>query len=199
MRVAIFASGHGTNFDAIASSQILKDSGLEIEMLVCDQPGAEVISKAQKYNIPVFVNELKKFPDRNTYEKKIIEKLLPLNLEYIFLAGYMRVVTETLLTAYPNKIINIHPSLLPKFSGLDAIQRAFDSGEQKTGVTIHYIDEGVDTGPIICQNEVPIFSNDSVESLEQRIHDKEHEMYIQVILDLIKKESRNDHFEKSAY
>lgn len=198
MKVAIFASGNGTNFDAIANSQELIDAGLEIKILVCDQPNAPVITKAGDLNIPVFVNQLKDFPNRKAYEKKIIEKLSSLNLDYILLAGYMRVVTNELLSKYPNKIINIHPSLLPKFSGLDAIQRAFDSTDRETGVTIHYIDEGVDTGPVICQKVVPILLNDTVDSLEKRIHQKEHEMYIKVILDLIKKESGNCNFEKSS-
>ncbi len=100
------------------------------------------------------------------------------------------------MNEYRNRIINIHPSLLPKFSGLDAIQRAFDSGDTETGVTIHYIDENVDTGPIICQKYIPILKTDNVETLEERIHTKEHEMYIKVILDLIKKESENVNFEK---
>ncbi|WP_334328507.1 phosphoribosylglycinamide formyltransferase [Companilactobacillus sp. HBUAS59699] len=187
MKVAIFASGNGTNFDAIANSQELKEAGLKIEILVCDQPNAPVISKAKDLKIPVFVNELKNYPSRKLYEQKIIEKLASYDLDYIFLAGYMKVVTSELLNRYPNKIINIHPSLLPKFSGLDAIQRAFDSSEKETGVTIHYIDEGVDTGPVIRQEKIAILPSDSVDSLEERIHQKEHEMYIKVILDLIKK------------
>ncbi|KRK80012.1 phospho ribosylglycinamide formyltransferase [Companilactobacillus nodensis DSM 19682 = JCM 14932 = NBRC 107160] len=196
MRVAIFASGNGTNFDAIANSTELQEAGLDIEVLVCDQPNAPVIQKAKNLNIPVFVNELKNFPNRKEYERTIVDKLVPFEVEYIFLAGYMRVVTSELLNEYRNRIINIHPSLLPKFSGLDAIQRAFDSGDTETGVTIHYIDENVDTGPIICQKYIPILKTDNVETLEERIHTKEHEMYIKVILDLIKKESENVNFEK---
>lgn len=196
MRVAIFASGNGTNFDAIANSTELQEAGLDIEVLVCDQPNAPVIQKAKNLNIPVFVNELKNFPNRKEYERTIVDKLVPFEVEYIFLAGYMRVVTSELLNEYRNRIINIHPSLLPKFSGLDAIQRAFDSGDTETGVTIHYIDENVDTGPIICQKHIPILKTDNVETLEERIHTKEHEMYIKVILDLIKKESENVNFEK---
>ncbi|KRK91438.1 phosphoribosylglycinamide formyltransferase [Companilactobacillus futsaii] len=187
MRVAVFASGNGSNFEAIAKSDELRNLGLEIEILVCDQPKAHVLKRAKKYHIPVFVNQLSNYPDRSSYEQAIIEKLKPLNIEYILLAGYMKVVTPTLLTAYPNHIINIHPSLLPKFSGLEAIERTFKAGEEVTGVTIHYIDEGVDTGPIIKQCKVVRLRNDTEASLEARIHQTEHQMYRQVILDLLNK------------
>ena len=187
MRVAIFASGSGSNFEAIAKSDELRNLGLEIEVLVCDQPKAHVLKRAEKYHIPVFVNQLADYPDRSTYEQAIIDKLKPLKIEYILLAGYMKVVTPTLLAAYPNHIINIHPSLLPKFSGLEAIERAFKAGDEVTGVTIHYIDEGVDTGPIIKQCKVIRLRNDTEASLEARIHQTEHQMYRQVILDLLNK------------
>lgn len=187
MRVAIFASGNGTNFEALADNQALKDAGLEIELLVCDQPKAAVIAKAEQRNVPVFVNSLKDYPDRHLYEQAIIDKLEPLQIEYILLAGYMKVVTTTLLSKYAGRIINIHPSKLPKYSGLDSIQRAFDAHEKETGVTIHYIDEGVDTGPIIRQESVPIYDDDTVDTLETRVHDKEHQIYPEVVLELLKK------------
>ncbi|MCV3762717.1 phosphoribosylglycinamide formyltransferase [Companilactobacillus farciminis] len=189
MKVAIFASGNGSNFEAIAKSDELRNAGLEIELLVCDQPKAHVIKRAEKYHIPVFVNQLADYPDRSTYEQAIIDKLKPLKIEYILLAGYMRVVTPTLLAAYPKRIINIHPSLLPKFSGLEAIERAFEAGDEETGVTIHYIDEGVDTGPVIKQCKVVRLRNDTEASLEARIHQTEHQMYRQVILDLLNKDN----------
>lgn len=186
MRVAVFASGNGTNFETIAGSDELKRLGLEIELLVCDQPQAKVIKRAEKYHIPVFVNQLADYENRGAYEQAIVEKLKPLKIDYIFLAGYMRVVTPVLLSQYPNRIINIHPSLLPKFSGLEAIHRAFVANEPVTGVTIHYIDEGVDTGPIIKQSKVVRLKNDTEESLENRIHQTEHQMYKEVIANLLK-------------
>jgi len=187
VKVAIFASGNGSNFESIAKSDELKKAGLEIELLVCDQSQAHVIKRAEKYHIPVFVNKLADYPNRGLYEQAIIEKLRPLKIEYILLAGYMKVVTPVLLAAYANRIINIHPSLLPKYSGLEAIERAFASGDSETGVTIHYIDEGVDTGPIIKQCKVVRLKHDTEDSLEQRIHQTEHQMYREVILDLLNK------------
>lgn len=187
MKVAIFASGNGSNFEAIAKSDELRKAGLEIELLVCDQPKAHVIERAAKYQIPVFVNKLSDYENRELYEQAIIAKLQPLKIEYILLAGYMRLVTPVLLKAYPNRIINIHPSLLPKFSGLEAIERAYASGDTETGVTIHYIDEGMDTGPVIKQCKVVRLRNDTEATLEQRIHQTEHQMYREVILDLLNK------------
>lgn len=187
MRVAIFASGNGTNFEALVDDETLKSNGLEIVTLVCDQPNAPVINKAKSRNIPIFINKLSEYKSRSEYEKVIVDYLKPLDVEYILLAGYMRVVTKTLLSKYAGKIVNIHPSYLPSYSGLNAIERAFEAGEDHTGVTIHYIDEGVDTGPIIRQEIVPIYKLDTVDILEQRVHDKEHEIYPEVVLDLLKK------------
>lgn len=187
MKVAIFASGNGSNFEAIAGSDELKKAGLEIKLLVCDQPSAYVIKRAEKYQIPIFIIKLSDYSNRGLYEQAIIGKLSSLNLEYILLAGYMRVVTPVLLSAYPGRIINIHPSLLPKYSGLEAIERAYAANESVTGVTIHYIDEGVDTGPVIKQCRVVRLTNDTEATLEARIHQTEHQMYRQVILDLLNK------------
>lgn len=187
MKVAIFASGNGSNFEAIAGSDELKKAGLEIKLLVCDQPNAHVIKRAEKYQIPIFIIKLSDYSNRGLYEQAIIEKLSSLNLEYILLAGYMRVVTPVLLSAYLGRIINIHPSLLPRYSGLEAIERAYAANESVTGVTIHYIDEGVDTGPVIKQCRVVRLTNDTEATLEARVHQTEHQMYRQVILDLLNK------------
>lgn len=187
MKVAIFASGTGTNFEALADNKTLKKAGLDIKLLVCDQPNAKVIAKAEERNVPVFVNKLSNYADRHEYEQVIVDKLAPMDLDYILLAGYMKVITNTLLSKYPGRIINIHPSKLPKYSGLDAIERAFEAHESETAVTIHYIDDGVDTGPIIAQESVPILDDDTLATLEARVHQKEHQMYPAVVLDLLKK------------
>lgn len=111
-------------------------------------------------------------------------------IEWIFLAGYMRLIGSTLLHAYEGKIINIHPSLLPKFPGLDAIGQALENKASVTGVTIHYVDEGMDTGPIIAQESLPIYSNESRDSLTERIQTIEHQLYPEVIKQLIKQSNR---------
>ncbi|WP_129045072.1 phosphoribosylglycinamide formyltransferase [Companilactobacillus metriopterae] len=185
MKIAIFASGNGSNFEAIIKNTLLRDKGLSISIMVCDKPEANVIKLAEKYKISVFINQLENYPDRSSYEEAIIKLLKPYDIDYIILAGYMRVVTSTLLSEYPRRIINIHPSYLPAYSGLRAIERAFEANEEETGVTIHYIDEDVDTGPLIQQKKVPIYKNDTLPILEKRVHSVEHELYSEVLAKLL--------------
>ncbi|MBP1043533.1 phosphoribosylglycinamide formyltransferase [Vagococcus sp. BWB3-3] len=181
MKVAIFASGSGSNFEAIVQGVQRGDLALEIVLLFCDQPDAYVIERAKKLNIPVKAFSPKEFSDRGTYEAEIIRILASCEVEFIVLAGYMRLIGAGLLGAYPQKIINIHPSLLPAFPGLHGIRDAFEAGVSKTGVTIHYIDEGIDTGPIIAQEEVTILPEDDLATLEKRIHQVEHRLYVEVL------------------
>lgn len=190
MKVAIFASGTGSNFEAIADHAGLKSAGLEIVQLVCDQPSAPVIVKAQDREIPVTVLRPKQFASRQVYEQAIVDQLAPLAVDYILLAGYMRIITPVLLKAYPQRIINIHPALLPAFPGIHSIEEAYQAQVAETGVTIHYIDEGVDSGPIIAQAVVPLRAGESLVALETRIHATEHQLYPEVIQTLIKSNSK---------
>jgi|SRR5690625_2762376 len=184
VRAAIFASGTGSNFEAIMAQH--ESLGCEIALLVCDQPGAPVIEKATIKNVETFVFDAKTYESKANYEQEIISKLNDLKVTWIFLAGYMRIVGETLLDAYERQIINIHPSLLPKYPGKDAIGQAFDAGATRTGVTIHYIDEGIDTGPIIAQQELQVFPDDTRDTIQTRIQSIEHELYPKVIRQLMK-------------
>ncbi|WP_413476514.1 phosphoribosylglycinamide formyltransferase [Latilactobacillus fuchuensis] len=190
MKVAIFASGTGSNFEAIADHAGLKSAGLEIVQLVCDQPSAPVIAKAQDREIPVTVLRPKQFANRQVYEQAVVDQLAPLAVDYILLAGYMRIITPVLLKAYPQRIINIHPALLPAFPGIHSIEEAYQAQVAETGVTIHYIDEGVDSGPIIAQAVVPLRAGESLVALETRIHATEHQLYPEVIQTLIKSNSK---------
>lgn len=182
IKAAVFASGTGSNFEAIVKESL----PCEIALLICDRPGAKVIEKAEKYNIPTFVFNPKDYTSKEEFEKVLVAKLQEVNITWIFLAGYMRIVGSTLLGAYEGKIVNIHPSLLPDFPGKDAIGDAFRAGVKKTGVTVHYIDEGIDTGPIIAQEEVEVEEGDTLESIEQKIHKVEHELYPRVIREIVK-------------
>ena len=190
MKVAIFASGTGSNFEAIADHAGLKSAGLEIVQLVCDQPSAPVIAKAQDREIPVTVLRPKQFANRQVYEQAVVDQLAPLAVDYILLAGYMRIITPVLLKAYPQRIINIHPALLPAFPGIHSIEEAYQAQVAETGVTIHYIDEGFDSGPIIAQAVVPLRAGESLVALETRIHTTEHQLYPEVIQTLIKSNSK---------
>ncbi|ASN07003.1 phosphoribosylglycinamide formyltransferase [Virgibacillus necropolis] len=181
IKAVIFASGAGSNFQAIMDANQEKELGCEVVMLVCDKQGAGVIEKAAKFGISTCIVDPKAFPTKEAYEKKIVSALHEAKVDWIFLAGYMRIVGPTLLQAYEGAIINIHPSLLPDFPGLDAIGQAFRSRVHTTGVTIHFIDEGVDTGPIIDQEALEVLPSDTEETLKHRIQEIEHRLYPKVI------------------
>lgn len=184
MKIAIFASGSGSNFAAIVAAVEQGELAVEVGLLFCDQPQAQVVERAKKKQIPVITFSPKDFPNRRVYEQKVLQNLQAYQIEFIVLAGYLRVIGPTLLTAYSQKIINIHPSLLPAFPGLHGIRDAFEAGVKETGVTIHYIDEGVDTGPIIVQEKVRILPTDDLASLEKRLHQVEHRLYVAVLKEL---------------
>lgn len=178
-RIAIFASGNGSNFEAIA--QTFENSDVTIALLVCDKPQAFVIERAKKRNIPVFVLSPDSCTSKAEYETKIAQALDDKRVEFIVLAGYMRLIGPTLLERYLGKIINIHPSLLPAFPGKDAIGQAYRYGVCVTGVTVHFVDAGMDTGPIIAQEAITIERNDSLETLTEKIQRVEHQLYPKAI------------------
>ncbi|MFE1630879.1 phosphoribosylglycinamide formyltransferase [Brevibacillus reuszeri] len=181
-RLAIFASGSGSNFEAIVQAvQAGQLRDVEVALLVCDKPGAKVLERAERLGIPAFVFQPKKYADKSTFEKEIVAQLQKLDVTLVVLAGYMRLVGETLLSAYEGKIINLHPSLLPAFPGKDAIGQALDYGVKITGVTVHVVDAGLDTGPIIAQLPVAVQETDTKETLAARIHEVEHGLLVEVI------------------
>lgn len=180
-KIAVFASGSGSNFQAIADAVKAGQLACEIVLMVCDKPGAYCIERAEKANVPTLVLSPKDFASKADYEQEILRELSANNVELIVLAGYMRLIGETLLSAYDGRIINIHPSLLPSFPGKDAIGQAFNANVKVTGVTVHYVDEGMDTGPIIAQEAVKMDENETRESLEAKIHQVEHSLYPKVI------------------
>lgn len=186
-RIAIFASGSGSNFQAILNQMQLGKLDAEIGLVVTDKPQAGVIKRANSAEIPVFCFNPKDYETKANYEGEIVTALQQYNIDLVILAGYMRLIGSTLLQAYQNKIINIHPSLLPAFPGKDAIGQAVKAGVKVTGVTIHYVDEGMDTGPIIAQQALQIHDGDTLEDITNKIHNIEHELYPKVIQDLLSK------------
>lgn len=181
--IAVFASGTGTNFKAMLKEETLLD---KIRLLICDKPGAPVIERAKQYRVPVIVIRPADFTDKDAYEEEILNRLKEHDITWIFLAGYMRLIGPTLLKPFANKIVNIHPSLLPDFPGLDAIGQALEAGVTQTGITIHYVDAGMDTGPIIMQQRVSVFPDDTKETLKTRLQEVEHLIYPETIKTLIK-------------
>lgn len=180
-RLAVFASGNGSNFQAIADA--IKEGKLEADicLVVCDRKDAYVIERARMENIPVFSFSAKQYENKAGYEREILAELHIHGVEFIILAGYMRLIGSTLLGEYSHRIVNIHPSLLPAFPGKDAIGQAFKAEVKETGVTIHYVDEGMDTGPIIAQEAVPILNGDTKDILQKRIQELEHDLYPKIL------------------
>ncbi|NGP46074.1 phosphoribosylglycinamide formyltransferase [Bacillaceae bacterium SIJ1] len=185
-RIAVFASGAGSNFDAIERAIANGTLEAELVLVVCDRPSAEVIKKAEHAGIDVFQFAPKSYPDKQAFEKDIVQQLEQRHVDLVVLAGYMRLIGSTLLESYEGKIINIHPSLLPAFPGKDAIGQAIDAGVKVSGVTVHYVDEGMDTGPIIAQEAIVIQDTDSYDEVKKRIQSVEHTLYPQVISHVLK-------------
>ena len=185
MNIAVFASGNGSNFAAIAEAVKTGKIKASLKALIVDKPKAYVITRAKEYNVPCYVIELKNFNSKKEYEEKIVSILKPLNIDLICLAGYMKICDEVLLNNYSNKIINIHPALLPAFKGAHAILDAYNYGVKVTGVTIHYVNKEIDGGKIIAQEAIMIADEEKIEDLEARIHEVEHNLYVKTINKLL--------------
>ncbi|MCH4169264.1 MAG: phosphoribosylglycinamide formyltransferase [Streptococcaceae bacterium] len=186
-KLAIFASGNGTNFEVLAKAINSVDFPATLEFVFSDKRQAFVLERAAKLSVPSYTFELKEFPSKVDYELAIIELLDTHQVDFILLAGYMKIVGQTLLEKYEGRIINIHPALLPNFKGAHGIEDAFKAGVSETGVTIHYVDSNVDTGEIIVQERVLVDDSDTLESLEAKIHQVEHRLYPEVVRQLIEK------------
>lgn len=200
MKIAIFASGSGSNFQAIVDSIQSGSLDAEVSLLVCDRPGAFVIERAEKNAIPNFLFTPKNYASKLEYELDILKELQEKEVEFIVLAGYMRLIGPTLLKEYEGKIVNIHPSLLPAFPGKDAIGQAISAKVKISGVTVHYVDEGMDTGPIIEQATVFLTENETKESLQKKIHAVEHQLYPTVLQHLFNiMEEQKDEQKASTY
>lgn len=180
-RFAVFASGSGSNFQAIVDKVQSGELSADLTMLICDQPGAYAIERARKARIPSFVFQAKEYPSKADYEKEISFLLKERNVDFIVLAGYMRLIGPTLLKEFEGRIVNIHPSLLPDFPGKDAIGQALAAKAKWSGVTIHYVDEGMDTGPIIVQERVRVEESETRESLQEKIQAIEHKLYPSIL------------------
>lgn len=181
-RIAVFASGQGSNFAALVAAQRAGKLGAgRIELIVSDKPEAPVAQRAEEAGIPSLLLRPKDFASRELYEAEIVAELQRRDIGLIVLAGYMRLISPVLLEPYAGRIINIHPSLLPAFPGKDAIGQALDYGVKLTGVTVHFVDGGMDTGPVIAQRSVAVEAGDTAETLAKQIHQVEYELYPEVV------------------
>ena len=191
MRIAVLASGNGSNFEVIAQAIKDKEIDAELVLLFSDNHDAYVLERGKKFGVPCESFELKELSDKKNYEAALLELLKRYKAELVVLAGYMRIIGKELLEAFPNRIVNIHPALLPNFPGLHGIKDAYEAGVKETGVTIHFVDSGVDTGPIIAQGKVQVAESDRLEDLEKKIHQVEHQLYPQVLAEIVKEFHRD--------
>lgn len=182
VNIAIFASGSGTNFENIINHINSKDIDHAIcKVLIVDKPQAKVLDRAERLGIPSKLVSFKDFPSKFEYEEEILRILKEYHIDLIVLAGYMRIISPVLLNEFHKRIINLHPAYLPAFPGKQSILDAFEAKVPFTGVTVHYIDEGIDTGEIIRQEKVMIDPSWSLETLEEHIHALEYKLFPQVI------------------
>lgn len=177
-RLAVFVSGSGTNLQAIIDADI---PSVEIMLVFSNNPEAYALERAKKHGIPSEVIDHKGYKSREEYDRDVLSAIEPYQIELIALAGFMRILSPAFVRAYKNRIINLHPALLPSFPGINAARQALEYGVKYTGVTIHFVDEGVDTGPIILQSVVPVHDDDTENTLLERIHEIEHRIYPQAI------------------
>lgn len=186
-RLAVFASGNGTNFEAIVSAAERGELPARVVLLICDRPGARVVERAAAHGVETLAFAPKEYASKADYEAEIVRRLDAAGVELVCLAGYMRIVGETLLGAYGGRIINIHPSLLPAFRGAHAIEQALAYGVKVFGVTIHYVDATLDGGRIIAQRAFEYDGGDRAE-LEAKIHAVEHPLYVETIRRLLEEQ-----------
>lgn len=176
-KIAVFASGSGSNFEAIAKACKSGRIPAEVVLCVCDHPGAFVTERARRLGIPVLELIPKSFPSKQEYEKVVLGALYKYEVEFICLAGYMRIIGDELLDNFGGKIVNIHPSLLPAFPGKDAIGQALNYGVKIFGITLHYVDHTLDGGKIIAQTAFA-YDGDDRQELEAILHPQEHALYV---------------------
>jgi phosphoribosylglycinamide formyltransferase-1 len=181
LRVAVLVSGSGTNLQAIIDALEKRNYPAEVEIVISNHPEAYALQRARKKKIPVAVIPHQQFVSRQEFEKALISTLDRARVDLVVLAGFMRVLSPHFVRHYCHRILNIHPALLPSFPGTHAIQKAWEYGVKTTGVTVHFVDEGTDTGPIVLQKEVPIQEGESLKDLEKRIHAVEHRLYPEAI------------------
>lgn len=181
LKLGILASGSGSNFVAIAQAIQAGDLKAQIQVLIYNNPGAKAAARAQEWGIPTKLLNHRDFSQRQELDRQIAQTLKASEVEWVVMAGWMRRVTAVLIDAYRDRILNIHPSLLPSFPGVRAVEQALAHGVKISGCTVHLVELEVDSGPIIQQAAVPVFTDDTPETLHARIQEQEHRIFPQAI------------------
>ena len=181
LRLGVLASGGGTNLQAIIDR--CQDGSLDatIALVLTNKPDAGALERARKADIPTLCINHREYASREDFDRAMVAALQAADIELVVLAGFMRIITPAFLDAFPQKVINIHPALLPAFPGLHVQQQAIDYGARFSGCTVHFVDTGVDTGPIIIQAIVPVLPDDTEDTLSARILEQEHQIYPRAI------------------
>jgi phosphoribosylglycinamide formyltransferase 1 len=181
IKIGVLASGAGSNFEAIAQAITQHTLAAQIEVLVYNNPQAKAAVRSQHYNIPAQLLNHRDYPTREALDQAIVELLQTYGVELVVMAGWMRVVTPVLLGAFPNRVLNIHPSLLPSFKGIRAVEQAIAAGVKITGCTTHWVVPEVDSGEILVQSAVPVLPDDTPDTLHARIQVQEHRVIVAAI------------------
>jgi phosphoribosylglycinamide formyltransferase-1 len=181
LRLGVLVSGGGTNLQAILDAVAQGKLDAEVRVVISNQPAAFALERAKGAGVPTSVISHREFPDRAAFDSKVVAKLHEAGVTHVVLAGFMRLVTPVLLEAFPWRVINIHPALLPAFPGVHAQRQALAYGVKVSGCTVHYVDTGTDSGPVVAQTAVPVLDGDTEESLGARILVEEHRLLVAVL------------------
>ena len=180
-RIAVLASGQGTNLEAILKAAKSGEIAGRVELVISDRRKARALEIARRWGVKALFINPADYRDRNTYDAAVVKELQRAAIDLVVLAGFMRLLSAAFVRQYPLRIMNIHPSLLPAFPGTNGVEQALAYGVKVTGCTVHFVDEGLDSGPVILQEAVPVLPDDTVETLHQRIHAVEYRLYPRAI------------------
>jgi len=176
-KLIVLISGNGSNLQAIIDNIQQGKLPVHLQAVISDRPGAFGLTRAENAHVPVHVIDYKQYPDRAAFDSALMQQIDTYQPDLIVLAGFMRILTPVCVQHYLGKMINIHPSLLPKYQGLDTHRRVLEAGETEHGASVHYVTPELDSGPVILQARVPVLATDSADSLRQRVHEAEHQIY----------------------
>ena len=181
LNIGVLVSGNGSNLQAIIDQSEKGALSAQVACVISNKAEAYALERARNHNISAIYLDHRTYAGRESYDAAVVETLRSHGVQLVVLAGFMRIVTPVLLEAFPHAVMNIHPALLPAFPGLHAQRQALDHGVKISGCTVHFVDEGTDTGPIIIQAAVPVLDDDTEETLSARIHQEEHRIYPEAV------------------
>ncbi len=176
-QIAVLASGRGSNLEAILEAERRGELSGQVVLVISDRRDALALEKAERAGVKALFLDPEDYDGRESYDQALIDQLKSAGIGLVVLAGFMRLLSPLFVRSFPQQILNIHPSLLPAFPGTDGVEQAFAHGVKVTGCTVHFVDEGLDSGPIILQEAVPVIQRETVRTLQERIHGAEHRLY----------------------